>query len=286
MTGVHEAREALGQRLRDLRLDAGLNGRQFAALTGWVPSKVSKIEYGKQTPTDTDIEVWCRHCQAQRQIPDLIATLRNVEAAYMEWRRITGTGIKLRQQQSAPLEAETRLMRWYEPVLVPGLLQTPDYTNALMQKLVTFYDIPDDIEEAVAVRMERQQGLYRGNHRFHFIIAEQALQTVIGDSGIMMGQLDRLLIAMSLPRVVVGIIPNRTAYEVPTTNFTMFDQRLVKVETVAAELNITQPREIALYDKTFQALNQQALYGANARALMVAELDRLRGRLESDEGRA
>ncbi|RSM48919.1 hypothetical protein DMB66_45475 [Actinoplanes sp. ATCC 53533] len=48
---VHQAREALGNRLRDVRRDAGLTGRGLSALAGWHSSKVSKIEYGKQSPS-------------------------------------------------------------------------------------------------------------------------------------------------------------------------------------------------------------------------------------------
>ncbi|MGH3900805.1 MAG: helix-turn-helix domain-containing protein [Pseudonocardiaceae bacterium] len=81
---VHQARETLGYRLRDLRKDAGLTGRGLATLAGWNSSKISKIEYGKQTPTEDDIRVWCHHCQAHDQIPDLIATVRNIEAMYTE----------------------------------------------------------------------------------------------------------------------------------------------------------------------------------------------------------
>ncbi|MEV4083237.1 helix-turn-helix domain-containing protein [Nonomuraea fuscirosea] len=58
-----QAVQALGVRLRDLRRDAGLTGRRLAALCGWVPSKVSKIELGKQVPTEDDIRDWCVACQ-------------------------------------------------------------------------------------------------------------------------------------------------------------------------------------------------------------------------------
>ncbi|MBV9730758.1 MAG: helix-turn-helix domain-containing protein, partial [Pseudonocardiales bacterium] len=81
---IVQAREVLGHRLRDLRKDAGLTGRQLAALAGWDSSKISKIEYGKQTPTEDDIQTWCRHCQEPDQIPDLIATVRNIDAMYTE----------------------------------------------------------------------------------------------------------------------------------------------------------------------------------------------------------
>jgi len=68
---VHQAREALGHRLRDLRKDAGLTGRQLALAAGWHNSKVSKIEYGRQTPTEDDIRLWCRETDSVNQVDDL-----------------------------------------------------------------------------------------------------------------------------------------------------------------------------------------------------------------------
>ena len=47
----------------------------------------AKIEHGKQTPSEDDIRVWCRLVDAEDHVPDLIATVRNISSAYMEWRR-------------------------------------------------------------------------------------------------------------------------------------------------------------------------------------------------------
>lgn len=273
---VHQAREVLGHRLRDLRKDAGLTGRGLATLAGWNSSKISKIEYGKQTPTEDDIRVWCHHCEAPDQIPDLIATVRNIEAMYTEWRRALRVGTKRRQQASISLEAQTGLFRWYEPVLVPGILHTAEYATAVMVRVIAFYQTPDDLTDGVAARMERQQILYKGNHRFHFILAQQALLTTVGDTQVMLGQLDRLLTFLSLPRVRLGIIPATATYQVPTNQFIMFDDRMVHVETVSAELAITQPREISLYTKTFQQLSRSAVYGQAAKELINARLATLR----------
>ncbi len=182
--------------------------------------------------------------------------------------------LPVRQRQSINWEADTRLMRWYEPWVVPGLLQTPDYAEALLTKVLEFYhESTDDLEAMLAARLERQHVLYRGNHRFHFLIAEQVLHSTVGDNGTMIGQLDRLLVAMSLPRVVLGVIPAHTEYVVPQSNFCMFDRRRVLVETITAELTIAQPREIALYEKTFAVLAEQAIYGAAARSIIAAALD-------------
>ncbi|WP_067475185.1 Scr1 family TA system antitoxin-like transcriptional regulator [Nocardia amamiensis] len=100
-------------------------------------------------------------------MPDLIATLRNVEAAYVEWKRIAG--IKRKQQQLHTLEEETRLTRWFEPVIVPGLLQTPDYMRALLGKVTAFYGHDEPLDDGIAARLERQQVLRRGNHRFNLV---------------------------------------------------------------------------------------------------------------------
>jgi hypothetical protein len=245
---------------------------ELAALAGWHSSKVSKIEYGKQTPSEDDIRSWCHHLGADNQILDLIATVRNVEAMYVEWRRNLGTGTRRRQRASRTLEAKTRLMRWYEPLLIPGILHTAEYATAVMRRVIDFYEIPDDLNAGVAARMERQQVLYKGNHRFHFIIAHQALLTTVGDTSVMAGQLDRLLTVNSLPRVLLGIIPSGAEYRVPTNQFIMYDSRLVHVETVSAELAISQPREIALYHKTFTELAGQAVNGSAANALIIEAL--------------
>lgn len=282
-SSVHQAREALGHRLRDIRKDAGLTGRGLATLAGWHSSKVSKIEYGKQTPTEDDIRTWCHHTRTDQQISDLIATARNIEAMYVEWRRMLGTGTRRRQHTSRTLEAQTRLMRWYEPVLIPGILHTVEYAEAVMQRVIDFYDIPDDLNAGVAERMERQQVLYRGNHRFHFIIAYQALLTTVGDTAVMIGQLDRLLTVTSLPRISFGIIPPHANYRVPTNQFIMYDNRLVHVETISAELAISQPREIALYTKAFNELAKHATIGSAARALIADALNRLQNEKSSEE---
>ncbi|MEV6772594.1 helix-turn-helix transcriptional regulator [Nocardia sp. NPDC051030] len=281
MTGsLNQAKEALGARLRELRLDAGISGSELARRAGWHQTKVPKIEYGKTKPTDTDIRTWCAHTGSEDQIPDLIATLRNIEAAWLEWRRLLGTGTKRRQQASIKLEAETEVMRVYHPFLVPGLLQTAEYAEGVLRRVIEFQQVPDDLDEGVSKRLERQQILYRKNHRFHFVIAEQALRTTVGTDRTMVGQLDRLLAVVGLPRVVLGIVPAEESYRVSMTNFAIFDNTRVMVETVTAELTVTQPREIAQYGRAFDVLAGQSVTGDAARALIREAVSRRTDRLE------
>lgn len=278
---LHEAKEALGARLRELRQDAGLSGTELARRTGWHQTKVSKIEYGKTKPTETDIRAWCTHAGAENQIPDLIATARNIEAAYLEWRRVLGTGVKRRQQASLKIEAEAEFMRLYHPYLIPGLLQTAEYAEEVLRNVISFQKVPNDLDEGVSKRLERQQILYRRNHRFHFVLAEQALRTTVGNDHVMIGQLDRLLAVIGMPRVTVGVVPAEARYRVPMSNFIIFDNRRVMVENVTAEMTITQPREIATYGRAFETLAKQAVCGDAVRELIRTALDRRR----SAEGR-
>lgn len=278
MTEVHDSREALGARLRELRRRAGLTNRRLAQLSGWHESKVSKIEFARIRPSDDDIRAYCHHCGVEDQLPDLLATAHSIEVAHLEWRKILGTGLGRRQQKSLKLEAAATHIRDFQPQIVPGLLQTAEYAAAKLRRGIEFHRIPDDIDAAVAKRMERQRVLYQRDHLFHFLIAEQALYTTVGDDTVMIGQLDRLASLLGMPRVTIGIVPATAEALVVSTNFAMFDNRLVMVEGTAAELTITQPREIDVYGRAFDTLARQSVTGEEARKLIRSAL---RGRTAS-----
>jgi transcriptional regulator with XRE-family HTH domain len=268
----------LGSRLRDLRRDAALTGRDLAATEGWHSSKVSRIEYGKQSPSESDIRAWCRHTHAEDQIPDLIASLRGIEALWVEWRRQLGLGTRRRQKVSVTLAEQTKLFRAYDPTVIYGMLQTAEYAREIMRYGIKFHQIPDDLDEGVAVRMERQQFLYRGDRRFLVVLGEQALRTNVGGRDTMIGQLDRLLAVTGLPNVSLRIIPARAQMSLaPANAFIIFDERLVMIETYSAELTITQPREISLYLKAFSWLSDSAVQGREAAALILQALDEFGG---------
>jgi transcriptional regulator with XRE-family HTH domain len=145
-TSADQARASLGIRLRDIRRDAGLTGTQLAQACGWLSSKISKIEHGRQTPSEQDLALWCEHCKAQDQLQDLIATVRSIETQFAEWRRIMRAGTQRRQQASAAVYERARLFRIYEPAVIPGLLQTREYAVAVLSTFIDFVRVPDDAE--------------------------------------------------------------------------------------------------------------------------------------------
>jgi transcriptional regulator with XRE-family HTH domain len=272
-----QAQRDLGARLRDLRKGADLSGRHLADLTEQHFTRVSKIETGVQAPTDADIRRWCHACGADDLIPDLIATLRAVESAYLEFRRQSRAGMKrvLGPHTQARYE-RTHVFRIYEHNVIPGLFQTASYSAAMLSFWINFLETPNDLDDAVAVRMRRQSVVRRGGKRFVVVLEEQALRTWFGTAETQAGQLRRLLEVMAYPNVSIGIIPlmaKRAAAS--ATGFWIFDNELAALETPTASIEITRPRELDLYARMFEVLKLSALYGPAARGLITATLDEL-----------
>lgn len=161
-SSIQQAREALGKRLREIRQDSGLTARALAAAAGWHESKSSRLENGKTSPSDEDIRIWTRIYQAEEKAADLIATARGIDGMYVEWRRVESAGLKRVQESVLPLFERTLWFRFYQSQVIPGLLQTQDYTRAILKTVVALRDAPDDIEESVAARMARQHVLHSG----------------------------------------------------------------------------------------------------------------------------
>lgn len=256
-----------------MRKDARLTGRALAAATSWHFTKVSKLENGDRSPSEEDIRTWCAACGAEDQIPDLIATVRHIEAMYHEYRRQMHAGLKHLTESSVPLYEQTSLFRIYDTTVVPGLFTTAEYATAIFRFWSQFMGLKDDVDAAVEARMERQRVLYTGDRQFRVVIEEQVIRTRVGGADVMAGQLDRLMAVMSLPRVSIGIIPaTGIRHSLTQGSFWMFDDSRVRVETVSASLNVTQPRDIALYARVFELLRKSAVHGREARQLISRAL--------------
>lgn len=208
-SSVQRARQNLADRLGEIQRDAGLTGRELAAACGWYPSKVSRLLNAHTPPSEDDIREWCRACGAEEHAGDLIASLRAVEGMFIEWRRMERAGLKAAQEARLPLYERTHRFRSYSSWLIPGLIQTPGYTTAALQAIQQRRGLVDDVQAAVAARMERQHVLYEGDRRFAFLVEESVLRCGIGGSGVMRDQLHHLTTVGSLPNVSMGVVPMR-----------------------------------------------------------------------------
>lgn len=271
-SSAQQARQILADRLRELRLEAGLTAKDLAARAGWERTKVSKIEHASRPPSAAAIQVWCRICGAEDQAADLVASLRAAEGMWIEWRRMERTGLKRAQEARLPLYERTLQFRAYACWVLPGLIQTEAYTREVLRAVQQRRSLADDVEEAVAARMARQRVLRRGGRAAAFLVEESVLRNGFGGPEVMNGQLARLAEITAWPSVSLGIIPATLdrGEARPVEDFWIFDSEQVTVELVSGHLTITQPREVAMYAQMFARLGEIAVYGGRARDLISA----------------
>lgn len=266
----------MGNRLRELRQQAQLSGRQLAEALSWPPSKISKLENGRQIPSDDDVRSWAQATRSEGETEALLSSLHTLAEQHAEWQRILRGGLRPRQDDLANRDQKTRLLRAFEATVVPGLLQTAEYARARFADSIRVLTLPNDIDEAVLGRVKRQEVLYRPDKRFHFVLTEAALRMRLCPPEVMLGQLDRLVSLSALPNVRLGIIGFETRYTAaPWHGFWLYDSELVLVETYSAALNLAQPREIALYARVFEELAAVASYGRAARTIIARVIDDL-----------
>lgn len=253
-----------------------MTGRDLARRCGWHASKVSRIENARTPPSAEDIRAWASQCAAADQTADLIASLRAVEGMFIEWRRMERAGLRQAQEARLPLYERTTRFRSYSSWLVPGMIQTRAYTAATLTAIQQRRGLVDDVEDAVAARLERQRVLFEGGRRFAFLVEESVLRSGVGGKDVMAGQLGYLITVGSLPNVSLGVVPMRPdRHRWPAEGFWIYDVAQVNVELVSGYLTITQPSEIELYAQTFAELAELAVYGPEARALITAAIDSL-----------
>ncbi|MBW8740380.1 MAG: helix-turn-helix transcriptional regulator [Streptomyces turgidiscabies] len=270
-TDFQTAREALGARLRELRAEAGLEGKHLAAELGWQPSKVSRLQNGKQTPTRADLTAWANAIGRSDVEPELHGLLAGLEMKqrHRSWRRQLAGGHQGRQEIAVRQTEATKETRGLEVSRVPGLFQTPEYARVIFDANAEFRRIAPTTEAAVEKRMRRQEALYDPEKSFRFLVCEAALYHRSCPVDVMAEQLDRLYNLVGQRRVELGILPfgaqlRRTAPHA----FWIYDRRLVIVETISEELWLTGEEDIQLYERAWDWLAESAEYGAPARRLI------------------
>jgi transcriptional regulator with XRE-family HTH domain len=273
------ARGALGAALRELRAREGMSGVALAARLAWVQSKISRIETGRQLPTEGDIAAWTGATGADdATVAALHERLRAARAEHTPWRRgANHPGQSGTQRYMMDAASDAALIRNFEVGVVPGLLQTADYARARLAENVEFHGAPaGDLEEALLLRLQRQQVLYDSTKHFQFVIMESVLRVLLCPVDVMRGQLDRLAALIGLRNVELGVIPAGCRLPLaPLHGFVMFDDA-VTVETWAEEQNLQTAADADRFAAIFDQLRAAARYGEQVRPMLAGALAHLR----------
>jgi transcriptional regulator with XRE-family HTH domain len=285
------AQRRLAAELRRLRLNAGLSTHQVAAAIGISQSKVSKIENEHRSASIPDVRAWAKAVGVTSdRVEDLVDLAERSLTDLIARRAILRGGAPAHQRRFGELERAAGLIREFEPVFIPGLLQTADYAKKVMTSV---RPDRDDVGAAVAARLERQAILYDETKRFEFLLAEGELRWRLGAIGPHLAQLDRLVAVSTLPNVDLAILPQNTV--VPAWHghgFVIFSRihladddatdadddgdTLVYVETLTQELRVGDPDDVALYLEIFERLRSQATSGEDSRRLLASVMADLR----------
>ncbi|MFE2684029.1 helix-turn-helix domain-containing protein [Streptomyces mirabilis] len=268
-TDYQQAREALGARLRELRTETGLNGKEFAERLDWQRSKVSRLENGKQTATEADVEAWASVAERPDAVDELKRSLRGLETTYRSWRRQLSAGHRAVQEGHAVQEAQAETIHIFESGVIPGIFQTADYARGVLTDVSNRLGTPRDIEEGVRARMKRQDAVYEPGHHFHVLVWEAALHVVRCAPEVMAAQLNRLSGFIGLDTVTLGVIPlgARTPFS-PKHGFWIIDERLVVADTWNAELWLDSADDVAYYRKVWELMRESAVFDHHAHRLI------------------
>ncbi|MET8165305.1 Scr1 family TA system antitoxin-like transcriptional regulator [Streptomyces sp. NPDC005329] len=269
-----ERMKTLGARLRGLRAEAGLTGAVLAQRAGVGQPTVSKVENGRMVPS---LDVLRRLALAleldepiTREVVDLLAA---IEAAPDTDETSGSDALAGTTLDNAVRSA--RLVRSFQCVVLPAMIQSAEYARHVFDSAPSM--TPETVGRAVAARVERQSLLYEPGREAVFVLTEAVLRTWPGNPSLMFAQLDRLLAVESLSTVRLGVIPWRRAVPVmPRNGFTLCDRRAVVVETFRGERLLDDSAEIAAHEETFALFEEAAIFGSDARELLLRVMQEFR----------
>lgn len=165
------------------------------------------------------------------------------------WRLYRRLGFHKHQTEIQAIETQTSIMRLFQPSVIPGLLQTPEYARAVFAGKELTEEV---LDRTAGARLQRQKVLYDRTRGFQFLITESVLRWQLIPAAMLATQLDRIISLSRLPNIRVGIVPLGTAMpEPPTSSFAVFDARLVIVEIPHCEITTREPKDIELYIAKF-----------------------------------
>ncbi|MEV7519195.1 helix-turn-helix transcriptional regulator [Streptomyces sp. NPDC091371] len=260
-------RTDLGAALRALREASGKEAKAVARGALMSPSKLSKIENGRTSPGVMDVERILTAIGVSDEVKaEYMAAVRAAATEAVAWRQFRRLGYHRKQHQIRALDESMAVLKLFQPALIPGLLQIPEYVRAILARK----DLGEEaLSRTIAARIDRQQVLYDSAKVFQFVITESVLRWRMVPAVMMAAQLDRLVSVSRLPNVSIRIIPLSVGQlDVPAHSFVIRDEKVVTVETIHAELAITDPRDVALYVKKFDGFAAAGLSGDAMRGLL------------------
>jgi transcriptional regulator with XRE-family HTH domain len=269
----------IGLELRRLRLAAGLTLDDVARHMEWSTSKVSRLENAQSSALIRDVRMLCDLFGAGDEVTDgLVALAQRAKVTNGWWHKY---GAEVLGGHYIPFEAQATMVHSYEVEVIPGLLQTADYTRAIMRGAHTG-EPEEELQRRVQVRLDRQAALERETHRLRLwaVVGEAALHRRIGDRATMQAQLRHLSMRSEAPNIDVQILPfDAGAHPSLSSTFSVlhFEQGdpVVFENSVAATREVDDPGHASRCIEAFDYLRAAAESPERSRRIITDAATRL-----------
>lgn len=259
-------RRRLGIELRRLRELAGYTGDEVADRLEWSHSKVSRIETGRIAVHPNDVRLLLDlYTVEDHQTRSALVSLAR-DGRQKGWWHAFNDVLSKRHALYIGLEADAESINVFEPLIIPGLLQTQRYARAVIRGGPAQLPVAD-MERLIEVRLARQDLLGKDEGpRYWAIFDEAVVRRRLGGEEVMREQLERLIDAAARPRTTIQIVPfGASGHAAITGPFAVFgfpeptDPEIVYMETVAGELYLERPEEVRSGRRAFEHLQALAL---------------------------
>ncbi|WP_432096978.1 helix-turn-helix domain-containing protein [Streptomyces sp. bgisy100] len=257
-------RRRLGQELRRLRELKGMTAEEVADRLLVSQSKISRLENGRRSISQRDVRDLCGVYEVEdHRIVDSLMQMAK-DSRQQGWWHAFGD---IPYSVYIGLETDAASLRVYEPQVMPGLLQTRAYAEAVITGALPEAS-QTDIEKRVQVRVRRQERITSEENplRLWAVLDESTVRRMVGGRQIMRDQLDHLIELSQLPHVTVQIMPyTMGAHPGVTGQYTILefpdaaDSSVVYLEGVTSDLYLEKANDVQSYSVMYEHLRAQAL---------------------------
>jgi len=199
--GPQVERALLSSELKKLRTASGETQEAVATACEWSVAKFSRIENGTSSVRKADLEALLRHYGVDDAHIDEL-TVRAREARTPGWWEDYDFGSDKGFEAYVGYEDGASIIRMWQPLVIPGLLQTPQYT---IQTMEAWGLMPEAITRGVKVREERQQRVAARAPEQYYVLDEAVIRRPVGHA--MSEQLRHLIRVAEKPSVTIRVIP-------------------------------------------------------------------------------
>ena len=266
---------------------ANLSGKHAAQLLDWSETKVSRMLTGRQPVTEADVSALLALCLVTGDEKERLLTLAR-EYDTPGWLQKYGSSLPEQLQTLISHENRATEITDFEVLRIPGLLQTSDYAQAMLERSPLIS--PNEIEARVRARMDRQT-LFSHDRKpdFTFYLHEFALRLPVGSQDVMSEQLHHLL-RMSVRRYIsIRVVPaafGAHAAMAGACRLMEFAELrpVVYIEEETAGHFLEEPAEISAYRKIFASFATCALDEGQSKDVIAELAVSLYGEDQHDRG--